>query len=340
MRALFVAVLLAVSLAAKAAFATAITPGSIIASYTGVTQVNVTGTGATGGTGTYTYQWFRSTSSGTKGSSISGATSFSLADTGLSGATTYYYTLTYGDGVDPTADSAQVSVTTLPTAKLMVVGSVGDSITAGITCSGSETAPADMVNFLNVALNGKWQFVLPSGANRGISGTTTGDWFPGGGDLSGAVTEFNSLGVTFITIMLGTNDTFKTLLNSPATYQSNMQAIVNYLFANVPTLQYVQLFSPPWDSGSTANGTPSNYNDASDGLLLQYAATLPNIADGVKTFFTITNDSFNYFQQFTTPYQCSGLHPNDLGYVGLGAIWANGVMNDPVFVPPGRLIFR
>lgn len=72
---------------------------------------------ATGGTGPYTYQWYRSTSSGFTpgtGNTITGATSLTLNDSGLIPNTTYYYEVVATDtgNANATADSAQLTVNT------------------------------------------------------------------------------------------------------------------------------------------------------------------------------------------------------------------------------------
>lgn len=84
--------------------------GSISAD-AGDTEVTISeGSAPSGGSGSYTRQLYRSTSSGSKGSAISGATSLPYTDTGLTNGTTYYYTLEVDDG-STTADTSQVSAT-------------------------------------------------------------------------------------------------------------------------------------------------------------------------------------------------------------------------------------
>jgi len=82
------------------------------------TTVNATSAVATGGTGPYTYQWYRSTTSGFSpggGSLISGATSLTLADTGLIPNTTYYYKVVATDSLAATGTSSQLTaVTSVP----------------------------------------------------------------------------------------------------------------------------------------------------------------------------------------------------------------------------------
>lgn len=78
-------------------------------------QVVASSAVATGGTGPYTYQWYRSTTSGFTpggGNIISGATSLSLTNSGLVPNTQYYYKVVATDSLAATAESAQLSVVT------------------------------------------------------------------------------------------------------------------------------------------------------------------------------------------------------------------------------------
>lgn len=89
-----------------------------------LSQVSVRDTGATllsaaasGGTGPYTYQWYRSTTTGFSpggGNIISGATSLTLVDSGLVPGTNYFYKVVATDTGDSnvTANSSQLAVTT------------------------------------------------------------------------------------------------------------------------------------------------------------------------------------------------------------------------------------
>lgn len=72
---------------------------------------------ASGGVGPYTYQYYRSTTSGFTpggGNIVSGATSLALNDSGLTPFTQYYYKIRVTDtgNSNATADSAQLSVMT------------------------------------------------------------------------------------------------------------------------------------------------------------------------------------------------------------------------------------
>lgn len=82
------------------------------------TTANLLATAATGGTGPYTYQWYRSTVSGFTpggGNIISGATALTLADTGLIPNTQYYYVVIATDTghSNDTAQYTQLGVVTL-----------------------------------------------------------------------------------------------------------------------------------------------------------------------------------------------------------------------------------
>lgn len=72
---------------------------------------------ATGGTGPYTYQWYKSLVTGFSpgaGNIIAGATALALNDSGLTSGTPYYYVVIATDSAAATANSSQLTVATLP----------------------------------------------------------------------------------------------------------------------------------------------------------------------------------------------------------------------------------
>lgn len=94
---------------------TAGTPSLVSA---GQTTASVIITAATAGTAPYTYQWYKSTTSGFSpggGNIIAGATSLALNDTGLIPGTQYYYKNVATDSSSPavTSNSVQLAVATL-----------------------------------------------------------------------------------------------------------------------------------------------------------------------------------------------------------------------------------
>jgi len=95
----------------------AVTAGALSLVSKTSTQVVASSAAATAGVGPYTYQWYRSTTSGFTpggGNIISGATSLSLTDTGLIPGTAYYYKVVATDTGDSnvTDESAQLAVST------------------------------------------------------------------------------------------------------------------------------------------------------------------------------------------------------------------------------------
>jgi len=84
----------------------------------GSNTAQLSATAATGASGTVTYQWYRSTSSGFTpgvGNIIAGATSLTLNDSGLIPNTPYYWKLQATDSSGPTTVTyTQVTATTTP----------------------------------------------------------------------------------------------------------------------------------------------------------------------------------------------------------------------------------
>ncbi len=96
---------------------TALAAGALSEVLIGKTTASLSSAAATGGTGPYTYQWYRSTTTGFSpgaGNLVSGATSLTLADSGLTPGVTYYYVVVATDSVAATANSSQLAVATIP----------------------------------------------------------------------------------------------------------------------------------------------------------------------------------------------------------------------------------
>lgn len=94
-----------------------ITAGVLSQVSVGPTIASLLATAATAGTSPYTYQWYRSTTTGFSpggGNIISGATSLTLNDTGLIPGTLYYYKVVATDTghSNDTAEYTQLAVTT------------------------------------------------------------------------------------------------------------------------------------------------------------------------------------------------------------------------------------
>lgn len=89
--------------------------GALSKSLVGSSTAVLSSAVATGGTGPYTYQWYRSTTTGFSpgaGTLISGAVALALNDSGLQPGTTYFYVVVATDtgAGSATANSAQLTV--------------------------------------------------------------------------------------------------------------------------------------------------------------------------------------------------------------------------------------
>lgn len=93
----------------------ATTAGALSQVSVGSDKASLLSAAATGGTGPYTYQWYRSTTTGFTpggGNIIAGATSLSLSDTGLIPNTNYFYKVIATDSGAVAGTSAQLAVST------------------------------------------------------------------------------------------------------------------------------------------------------------------------------------------------------------------------------------
>lgn len=93
-----------------------ITPGALSKTLVGSTTDKLASAAATGGSGTFAYQWHRSTTTGftpAASTAIAGATALTLADSGLKPSTPYFYVVQIVDaGSGISANSAQLAVVT------------------------------------------------------------------------------------------------------------------------------------------------------------------------------------------------------------------------------------
>lgn len=93
----------------------AVTAGALSQVSVGPTTASLSSAVATAGTAPYTYQWYRSTTSGFTpggGNIIAGATALTLNDTGLIPNTQYFYKVVATDAVPATSTSTQLAVAT------------------------------------------------------------------------------------------------------------------------------------------------------------------------------------------------------------------------------------
>jgi hypothetical protein len=94
-----------------------LTAGVITQQSVGYNSAQLISTSATGGTGPYTQQWYRSTTTGFvpgAGNILAGQTGLTLSDSGLIPNTVYFYKVVYTDAVAATVTSSQYATTTTP----------------------------------------------------------------------------------------------------------------------------------------------------------------------------------------------------------------------------------
>lgn len=90
----------------------ALTAGVASLTGRGTTSASFSATDASGGTVTYTYQWKRRVAAAGSYGNVTGATTKTLSDTGLTPGTSYFYKLTYTDSGGGSVDSNEVGVRT------------------------------------------------------------------------------------------------------------------------------------------------------------------------------------------------------------------------------------
>lgn len=93
----------------------ATTAGALSQVSVGANSASLSSAPATGGTGPYTYQWYKSTATGFSpggGNIIAGATALTLNDTGLIPNTVYFYKVVATDSGSVAGTSSQLAVTT------------------------------------------------------------------------------------------------------------------------------------------------------------------------------------------------------------------------------------
>jgi lysophospholipase L1-like esterase len=289
-----------------------VTIGPPVPSAPAQTTLTLTAPAATGGTGSYTYAWYRSTTSNFTpggGTLISGATALVLNDTGLSPATVYYYIIKATDTGSNVGFSAQVTAVTTAAAAL-VLGLIGDSIMAG-------TGPADPTQIPAVGLvtrlasEGGWRVV--SAVNRGIVGTTSANWVVGGSDYPAAATAFTSAGAAWTIILLGANDAKTTVATSAAAYHTNIAGVVS---AEVAAGRKVLLIGPSY----IVPGSFGLFDVSSLTLLQAYGAQLHTLVDNLHVFAGPIEDMYAYFAA-NQGELTDGLHPTNTGGNSMASLW-------------------
>lgn len=275
--------------------------------------IALSSTAATGGTGTKYYQWHRSLTTGftpSGATAISGATSLTLNDTGLTSETLYYYKLVVTDSATPTPATTTTAEVAVYTAQPIFLGAIGDSIYSGYNIP---SLVQTVLQTLNVPGIGTRSVTL---SNQGVSGSNSSQWVPGQTNYTTALSAFNTAssgfaaGLKLILIMLGTNDAKNSVATATATYQSNILSTANGLIA----ASYKVVANAPTYAGSAATTTTSG--DLTSALgnprIKEYARALTKIANQ-KTLFLGDLGSYYGISQADTTFLGDGIHPTATG---------------------------
>jgi len=264
------------------------------ASGDGTATVTVT---PSGGTGPYTYQWYRSTTSGFTpgaGNLISGATSATRVDTGLTNGTVYYYKCKVTDAVAATVTSNQTAA--VPNAPKYVL-LIGDSYNT-TTCSSASTTAVTDAKAAGDILKQKLDALFNDGTgvtvlNRGVGGTNGADWITThlAPALAAALVVKAGAANWTVLVHLGANDSSVNFSTPPggesqAQFQAYLQSIANSIIS--------------WGANAVIfNGPPylrpqgTNHTEAGTALLQSYyTATRNVVAATPKTFMGFDEYSF------------------------------------------------
>lgn len=246
------------------------------------------------------------------GTLVADVTSVTPGDTytstpGGTAGTTYYYWLRATDSSSPTPQTSTTPARPLATkTDIIKLGLVGDSITEYIESSGS--APVATT----------WAQVYPkytlSITNRGVAGTSTGDWYTGS-TLTSAISAMQSAGCTHCLVMLGTNDATSGIRRSASAYGANMGTLCNALVA---AGFKVVLNSPPcYNLRTNPDGL---YDATSYALLDSYAAQRAALANG-STIYLGDIWAPKVLAEAPSTYFGDQVHPNATGNAILQRLW-------------------
>ncbi len=289
------------------------------------TAISVSCNAPTGGTAPYTYEWHRDTYPGFSSGAhnlLASSNSLSITDTtSLVADTHYYYRCQAKDATGATVFSKLISA--MLKAPTLVIGFIGDSITYGFGVTAGQEPPTHVRNILKKTYRNRDVIIN----NQGRSGTYTTDWMPGSSYLNTARTAFSTAGVTHVHLALGVNDATAQYNNvDTATYGSNLQAIINVLVGD----GFKVILPYPTFVGDGNTG-------ASDiSKITRLVSYFPVIDSLVNNTTVLRGDTlaYDYFMANSATEYADSVHPNDVGALSLGTMWARGI--DRAIFSPDR----
>jgi lysophospholipase L1-like esterase len=280
-------------------------------------------TAPSGGTPPRTYQWYLSTTSGFTpgaGNLVSGATSLTPSFTGLAARTTYYAICRTTDATSATADSNQLSFTTIKSTA-RIIGFSGDSITRGFGVPNlTLRASTRCIAYMRAA------GVDVVEVNAGVDGSTSQGWQQAQPNYTAAVSAFAAAEVDTVHIMIGTYDAKVSGQTTDTNYLTYLTSQVNgwlglgyKVVISYSPYNNIAVTSPTWDSTSLT-------------ALLTYEVKIDTLPNGT-TKFAGDKTAYTFFLANTNELG-DGTHPNQQGSDDLGRLWANAMMaNVPGLAP-------
>lgn len=277
------------------------------------TSASMTRGTSSGGTGPYTYQIKRSTTSGSGYANVSGGTGAALREEGLTANTDYYYVVETTDSASATALSAELHIHTDTLPKPIRVNVVSDSIPIAPNGPGSQNAVYFMRDMLKKIGGIRDVAVVASGVN----GTTTVNFLPGtGADWPQAVEIGSQVHANIWIVALGQNDAALDA-RSASDYGTNMLAIAAGAFAlTAPNTapDHIIFPHPIWCGVS---GTET--------ILATYRTQINSIVNGATI---LKGDTFSVTWYSGNPGELQDLiHPGVYGVLSLAELWTFDIWN-------------
>jgi len=247
--------------------------------------------------------------------------------------------------------------------KLLVIA-IGDSITYGSTVNdpGNFTYGQSAPVTLGTTLGEMPNISAVTGVNRGIGGTTTGNWLPSfttqgryqamklaAQDMVAAAPD----AIPVFSIMLGTNDGGSSAhVGAPmasSTFEANLVAIGNQLLTDFPNAKVV-FHHPPYYSPNVPEAAAGETSEDKYARTVGYQPQVDKAVNDLNAIrpssaFVGDHYAFNYFaanyqSELTTETGGVGnyyLHPDADGAAQLGAYWAKALYSALFATTPGGI---
>jgi hypothetical protein len=248
-----------------------VAPGASLGGAT-ASEIDLGATAATGGSGAYAYQWYRSDSAGftpSPGTLLPGATTRTWADTAsVAPGVPYFYILAVSDGISTAYSNQVIGALAIPTTPMDIPYQVGPVMLAYIGSStwainqGSGQIPV----MIDGNLRGAYVCAILSTDNGAVSGYTTTSFLPGTSANNAVKTVvMNFQGYKILRLMIGSNDAAQG--RPVAAWLANMQTIIQDALTWPVDRIVLEEIGLRLDGGNPTLDLIRQYNAARVGLL-------------------------------------------------------------------------